>query len=156
MFRSSVAVVFALYLLLIGCQTAPKESSSPPPVVQPAQVEREPEAPSPEPPPPESSPSEAEPIVVTQELFDQTFLEVEAIINELNAVIRARDYEGWKEYLTEDYLSTYSDPEVLDISSRNAVLRSRSIQLKTLEDFFLNVVVPSRAKYHPVRYRFRR
>lgn len=82
---------------------------------------------------------------VSEEVFDQTFIEVEAVIAELNSLIRQEKYQEWLSYLTEDYREYYSSPEQLERYSQSERLQSAGIELETLEDFFLNVVVPSRA-----------
>ncbi|MFW6229050.1 MAG: hypothetical protein ACOC2V_06285, partial [Alkalispirochaeta sp.] len=108
--------------------------------------EPEPELePEPEPelePEPEGEPGNIE---VSDELYDQTFTEVEQTITELNGIIADRNFREWQGYLTDDYRRTYSDPDVLEQSSQSAVLVRNNITLRTLEDYFNYVVVPSRS-----------
>lgn len=91
---------------------------------------------------PEEEPSKIE---VSEELYDQTFTEVERTINELNEIISNRNFGAWQRYLTDNYRRTYSDPAVLEQSSQSAVLVRNNITLESLEDYFNFVVVPSRS-----------
>jgi hypothetical protein len=141
-------IVVIASFALVSCQTAPPaedpSSETEPEVVQEpvpeaeavaepeAQVVAEPEA-------------EPEEFVVTEEVFEQTFQKVEEVILELNRLIRAKDFEGWLEYLNDEYIGTYSDPALLAQYSESDRLKSNGIVLTDLEDFFTYVVVPSRA-----------
>ena len=89
-----------------------------------------------------------ESIEVSEELYDQTFTEVERTINELNEIISNRDFAEWRLYLTDSYRRTYSDPDVLARSSQSAILVRNNITLESLEDYFNFVVVPSRSDAH--------
>ncbi|MFP3960529.1 MAG: hypothetical protein ACLFUX_10200, partial [Spirochaetaceae bacterium] len=75
---------------------------------------------------------------------EQTFDEVEAVIEELNEIIRTRDFDTWQGYLTEAYLEEYSDPDRLAEISDRPILKRNDITLESLEDYFEWVVVPSR------------
>lgn len=88
---------------------------------------------------------ETEEFVISTEMYETTFNEVEAIIEELNEIIADRDFEQWKAYLTDDYLEIHSDPEVLRERSESPVLRRNNIELNSIRDYFTWVVVPSRA-----------
>ncbi|SIQ20305.1 hypothetical protein SAMN05920897_10556 [Alkalispirochaeta americana] len=70
---------------------------------------------------------------------------MEETILELNEIIRRRDFPAWKNRLTERYSRVYSDPETLHQSSQSSVLVRNNIVLRSLEDYFSYVVVPSRA-----------
>lgn len=168
-------LVITVLLLFAACASPPpvfdaepegppsvEPQTSPPPAPAPAEIASEPTAdPAPEPmPEPESTPEptpepvseptpepepEATPFAVTREIYDQTFNEVQGTIRELNRIIAARDFEGWQAYLTIRYRETYSDPKTLERSSQSAVLQRNEIVLRSLRDYFLYVVVPSRA-----------
>jgi hypothetical protein len=124
-------------------ETEPESLPAPQPEPEPEpQPEPEPE-PEPEPAPdPEPEPANIE---VSEELYDQTFTEVEQTITELNGIISDRNFGAWQGYLTAEYRETYSDPLVLEQSSQSAVLVRNNITLRTLEDYFNYVVVPSRS-----------
>lgn len=158
---------FVLVLVSVGCAGTPEPTPQPPadeapaqeptPEPEPApepQPEPEPEPqpePEPEPPEPEKeveppeAPEGEEEVEVSDELYEQTFTEVEQTIAELNEIIADQNFNRWQEYLTEDYRRTYSNPEVLAESSQSAVLVRNNIELESLQDYFRYVVVPSRA-----------
>ena len=110
-----------------------------------AETEAEPEeVPAEEAPAAEVEPAPEEPIEVSEEVYEQTFTEIEATIKELNAVISARNFERWKTYLTDAYLEEYSDPQRLAEISEMPILARNDITLTSLRDYFQRVVVPSR------------
>lgn len=139
------SIVIGSVVVLAACAAAPEPAPEPPP----APVAPEPPGPQPEEPAlqPESevAPDPDAPIEVSEELFDQTFDEVGQTIQELNEIIARRDFGAWQRYLTQEYRRTYSDPDVLRRSSESDVLARNNIQLRSLEDYFTYVVVPSRA-----------
>jgi hypothetical protein len=130
----SASLMFVL--LIMGCATTEPSPAPPPPV-----VEVEPE-PVPEPP----APVEEESFVLTEEIFNETFVDIEGLIKDLNAIIRAEDFETWKTYLTEEYIETYSDQEKLFDLSQLPLLKQSGIRLRSLQDYFYYVVVPSRSQ----------
>jgi len=153
---------FAVVIFLLGCVGSPEPAETPdepehtataddPMEESPEQAEPEQEpVPEEEPvadpdPAVEEEPEEFTQEDVTEELYDQTFTEVEETIAELNEIISNGDFARWQTYLTSDYRRTYSDPRVLEESSQSAILRRNNITLESLEDYFRFVVVPSRA-----------
>jgi len=81
--------------------------------------------------------------VVTQEEFDTTKADIQKLIQDLNRIIRAGNYNVWLTYLSEDYKSSINSKEFLDdIKTRYPVFRTR---INNARDYFNNVVVPSRA-----------
>ena len=156
-------VMFLVLVLLFaacagGPEPMPEEPASEEAPAEPeAAMEPEPEAepePEPEPEPaeepgeeaqpPQEEPEREEPIEVSEEMYEQTFDEIEATIEELNAVISARNFERWKTYLTDAYLEEYSDPQRLAEISQMPILERNDIALASLRDYFNWVVVPSR------------
>jgi hypothetical protein len=81
--------------------------------------------------------------VASQDLYKKTFSEVQEVIAALTAIIAKADYDGWLTYLTADYIATTGSPANLDKASKSAILQKNGIVLKTLKDYFLNVVVRS-------------
>lgn len=84
--------------------------------------------------------------VVTQELYRKTFDEVQDVIADLTSLIAAENYDGWRAYLTTDYIARTSSPEYLEKASRSGVLQKSGIVLRSLRDYFENVVVRSRVQ----------
>lgn len=140
---------FVLVLILFGCAGTPESATDTEVVAEPTESASVPEEPTPEPEAVEEVPVDVEEEFsqedVTEELYDQTFTEVEATIAELNEIITNQDFARWQYYLTDNYRLTYSNPRVLEESSQSAILRRNNITLRTLEDYFRFVVVPSRA-----------
>ncbi|MFP4562496.1 MAG: hypothetical protein ACLFRY_04220 [Spirochaetia bacterium] len=148
-FRACLIVMTVFGLILAGCATAPAPESAAP-VEEPAEPSQEqPEQPeeAPEPFPEEEIPEEpSEEFEVTEEIYEQTFSDVENLIQDLNKIISSGNYSKWLTYLTEPYKERYSDPAVLAELSRQPTLKKYDIRLRTLEDYFRYVVVPSRSE----------
>jgi hypothetical protein len=136
-------VIFLIAIVAFAftsCQTTDPVGEPEDPVAQEAvepEMESEPE--------PEPEAQEEEEFVVTEEIFEETFQAVEEVILELNSLIRAEEYDRWLEYLTDEYVEKYRDPEVLAELSQSGRLQNNGIVLESLFDFFIHVVVPSRA-----------
>lgn len=88
--------------------------------------------------------SSFDPSTIPAEVKRDTMEDVKALINEINLVIRQKDYTAWRGYLTGEYAVFYSEPSVLAEMSESPVLKRQGIRLKSLQDYFLNVVYPSR------------
>ena len=84
-------------------------------------------------------------LTASQEIYDFTLAEVRVFVDGLNLLILNKNYEGWKNSLSEEFFARISSPEFLATASEAAVLKSRKIVLKTPNDYFLQVVVPSRS-----------
>jgi hypothetical protein len=87
----------------------------------------------------------AQEFVVTQEVYQKTFEEIEEVIAELNAIIRARDFARWEQRLSAAYRERTSSPKYLAEVSESAALKKNGVVLSSLEDYFDQVVVPSRS-----------
>ena len=160
MLRLRLGLVFLMVLFAFAaCASSPEvepvvvtidEPESGPEIVEP-EPESEPEVVEPGPEivelePEPDEPLPAGPIEVPEDLYNQAFAEVEAIIAELNQIISRREFAEWKTYLTPEYIEYHSDPDVLTELSRQPILAQNNIRLSTLRDYFENVVVPSRAR----------
>ena len=82
---------------------------------------------------------------ISQEAYDHVFNEVKAFVENLNMIIQTKNYNRWREALSEERLRELSSPMFLATASNTTSMRRRGIVLKTLNDYFLYVVVPSRA-----------
>jgi hypothetical protein len=82
---------------------------------------------------------------ITQEEYAKTFEEVEKVIDELNSIIKAGDFSRWTTYLTSKFNQEVMDPKVLEKINEQPILKRNRIIIKTLSDYFMYVVVPSRA-----------
>jgi hypothetical protein len=142
--KKTVFIVSVSLLFIMACgsqppaeQTAVPEVSS---EVKPAQVEAVSGG--------ETAEEVFDPGIITQELFDYTKSDVQQFIEGLNRIIRARDYDAWAANLGEEYFEEKSSPEYLAEISQQPRLRTQRIVLKSANDYFLQVVVPSRANDH--------
>ncbi|MDR2482179.1 MAG: hypothetical protein LBD08_00935 [Treponema sp.] len=137
------------FFLFQSCRTAPNP---------PIEVQRE--APQPLPPPdvPPSAgeapiaPEEDEedeasfdPATVTKEEFGTVKAEVQALISSLNRIIYRRDYAAWLTHLSAAYFEQIAAPEFLAEMSEHPRLKTQKIILTSPQDYFMNVVIPSRA-----------
>ena len=86
-----------------------------------------------------------ETFTVSREYYDTTMDEVRHFINDLNHVISSRNYNLWRAALSDDYFNGISSQEYLQQLSEQPAMKTRRIVLRTPEDYFLYVVVPSRA-----------
>ncbi|MDR2662680.1 MAG: hypothetical protein LBC31_06745 [Treponema sp.] len=96
-----------------------------------------------------SAPPAAEPVFdpssISQEEKDSAKLEIQQLIQRLNGIIRAKNYDTWVSYLDPGYFATINSSEYLDRVSQSAVLVKQKIVLTSAEDYFNHVVVPARA-----------
>lgn len=88
---------------------------------------------------------DASEFVVSAEVYQRTFEEIEAVIAELNAIIRAGDFKAWEKRLTAAYRERTASREYLDEVSASPLLVQSGVSLANLEDYFRKVVVPSRS-----------
>jgi hypothetical protein len=128
---------FGFVALLLACvsekETLPATGSSELPIVEGSVL-------------PDAGAAQGSDFVVTKDIYAQTFSEVEALISILNEIIKEKNFEEWKKFLTTEYISTTGSPEFLREASQGAVLLKNRIVLKSLKDYFIYVVVPSRSQ----------
>ena len=128
----SVSIGVVLLLLLVAaCATEPEAPPS-------ADLPEQPLA-------PDSTPDEDVRFEVTEELYEQTFEEVEQVILRLNSIISEGDFAAWTGYLTPEYIEAITSPAHLAELNASPLLQRNNIVLEDLEDYFEYVVVPSRA-----------
>ncbi len=142
------AVLVAYVLAAGGCVTAPGPVEAPAPAVTvpaPTPPPEPPPPPQPPAPPPAADPPKQE-FSVTAEVYNRTFDQIREVIDELNGHIARAEYEGWLEHLTENYVRETSRQEYLDKWKDDPELKGRGIVLRTLKDFFVYRVVPTRSK----------
>jgi hypothetical protein len=109
--------------------------------------------------PPETSTPEAAPLVDSRPLQERDFdpnnpeqkeivrEEVQRFIGEINRIIQNRDFNAWKECLSDVYIRKITDPVYLKaLSDTSPLLKRQRIVLKTLEDYFFYAVVPAVTK----------
>jgi len=79
------------------------------------------------------------------ESYEEVFMEVKTFIERLNLIIQSKDYKKWRDALSEERFNEISSPEFLANVSNSDAMKNRRIAVSTVNDYFLNVVVPSRA-----------
>jgi len=91
---------------------------------------------------------------VSQAYYESTREEVHRFIENLNTIIRNRNYNGWRAVLSDQYFAEISSEENLRQVSEQPAMRIRNITLRTPQDYFTHVVVPSRANLRLDEIRF--
>jgi len=83
---------------------------------------------------------------VSAEKKQTSLVAIKALVDRLNAIIARKSFVEWQTYLDDEYLATYGDPARLkEYSANSPFLKQFNVKLKSLEDYFKFVVVPSRA-----------
>lgn len=93
-------------------------------------------------PPSETAPFDA--ASVPEELRQDALLRVKLLVEELNGIIRRKDYDAWLTRLSDEYIAHFSTPAVLEELSKAKTLQRQGLVLTKLLDYFLYVVYPSR------------
>lgn len=143
--HSTLLAALATVIVLLSCAGSPGKVGEPkpvpvenpvaevePPILEPAAVVQAPEI------------MPFDPATVTEEVKSATIVDVRAFIDSLNLIIRRQDYEAWLSNLTDDYIRYYSDEAILSQFSEYPIMKQKGVKLKTLRDYFTNVVYPSR------------
>ncbi|MDR2102828.1 MAG: hypothetical protein LBP42_01855 [Treponema sp.] len=139
-------VTVILLAFLGACSTKPEPVSEPEviPAVLPVVEEPLPEITEIQP----EEPAEEEGFdahSIPLEVFNFTKAEIQALVEDLNDIIRAKNYDAWIVCLEEEYLAEKSSPQYLAQISEQPRLKSQNIVLTSPRDYFIHVVVPSRA-----------
>jgi hypothetical protein len=137
-------------LLVLSCTSKPAAEASAVPFPA-AFAEPVPPGPIDGPAVPVPEPVAAESLIfdpgnVSREVYNYTKLDVQNFIENLNRIIRARNYEGWAANLGGDYFKEKNSPEYLLKVSEQPRLKTQGIVLANARDYFINVVVPSRSR----------
>ena len=88
------------------------------------------------------------PLVITSEYHSSIRTEVQQFIENLNQQIRRKNYTAWKAALSPEYFAEISSPQNLRHLSESPAMTTRKIVLRTPQEYFEHVVVPSRANLH--------
>jgi hypothetical protein len=89
-----------------------------------------------------------DPASISQELYNETKSDVQKFVEVLNSIIGKKDYVGWKSNLSEEYFNKIASQDYLREASEQPAMKLQKITLRSAEDFFINVVVPSRTNSH--------
>ena len=134
-FNMKQIIIFILLLsfLTLGCGTKSSQVTEEPLSVEEPEILIEEE------------PVDFDPSKISQETYESTKINVQQFIEELNKIISSRNYDAWKTHLSDDYFNFISSPDFLRTTSESRILRMQNIVLRTPQDYFRHVVVPSRA-----------
>jgi hypothetical protein len=86
-----------------------------------------------------------DPTKISQAQYNTTREEVQKFIEEQNKIIRDKNFEAWKRALSSEYFAGISSEDNLRQISEQPAMKTRRIVLRTAQDYFEYVVVPSRA-----------
>jgi hypothetical protein len=81
---------------------------------------------------------------VTEEEKIAVIEDLNQFVGNLNWIVQRRDYSAWTKSLTPRYQEYLASAENLKLASQADRLKTRNVVLKSLYDYFINVVVPSR------------
>jgi hypothetical protein len=79
------------------------------------------------------------------EIYTETMRDIQRFVENVDNLIKAKNYSEWEKLLSRDYLELITSKVFLDEVSQQPRLKSQNIVLRTGRDYFLNVVVMSRA-----------
>ena len=85
------------------------------------------------------------PASITHEYYASTISEVQQFVEDLNKLISNKNYRAWRAALSPEYFTEISSPQNLRHLSESPAMTTRKIVLRSAEDYFEHVVVPSRA-----------
>jgi hypothetical protein len=133
-----------LFCVLVCAALFASSCATPPAAREPAPTPAPVEKPAPVPDTtPTPTPAPAHEFVASEQLYRITFREVQDVIAAITRIVAAGDYNGWLSYLTADYVKSRGSADFLSDASNAAVLKKNGIVLKSLKDYFDNVVVRS-------------
>lgn len=148
-----IALLFLVSILSTCMHQASESQASSAPAIdeQPAAAEKldqaEPEEREPDPAnngEDSVTPDSSNSYEMDKEEYESTKKDLSELVDELNHIIAAQNYEQWLTYLTPEYKEYYSDPNVLAEFSETPLLQKYNIKLRSLKDYFNYVVVASR------------
>jgi hypothetical protein len=117
---------------------ATPEPVGPPPVQEQAAAEVPPI------PPPAAQPV-FNPASITQEEFDTAKADIQKLVEELNRIIRAQNYNTWLTYLSVEYRNRINSRDFWNEINTYPGVR---VRINSARDYFNYVVVPSRTNDH--------
>ena len=151
---TSIVLFPILIAFFISCTSAPPPAQEPPEKKNVPEEVKAPEQKQAPPPikssetekPEEKTPKSQEEFKVTEELYKRTFEDINDVIEKLNTIIKNNEYDTWLTYLTDSYITETCKPDYLVKWQRDPRLIEKNITLRTLKDYFIYVVVPTRSQ----------
>lgn len=128
-------IVFISLTLFTACQTtepaAAATEEKPAPIETPAVVEEK--------------TVDVNGYVISEETYTKIFTDIEILIETLNKIIREGNFNAWKKHLTKEYIAHYSNTTNLNALNNTPTLKKYNLKIRSLKDYFIYVVVPSRS-----------
>ena len=138
-------ISFILFFSLFACKSEPEPvPEEKPQSVLPVEQPKQPVQDTPIPGPAKPQSTVFDPSSISQQERDKAKMEIQELIKQLNGIIRAKNYNSWVNYLDNDYFAAINSPEFLERVSKSPAMVRQKIILKTAQDYFYHVVVPSR------------
>jgi hypothetical protein len=138
-----------ILLINISCATNPPVvvnlAEAPPVAVLPVPVDPPPAQATVETPPAPPAEPVFDPSSITQEVFDTAKADIQRLVEDLNRIIRAQNYNTWLTYLSVEYRNRINSREFLNEINTYPGVRGR---INSARDYFNYVVVPSRTNDH--------
>ncbi len=156
--KKIIFVLTAGLLLFSSCAGKPEPKAEEPikkPVVQETPVKPEPK---PEPVVKKTTPpvvekssdneviAEFDGVEITKKDKAKAKSEIEVVVSKLNKITDKKDYAHWYTFLSDDYISRFSNPRELKSVSKRLPGIYKGVKLKNLNDYFTYVFVPSRQR----------
>jgi len=162
--RSAILIIIILSVILVFSCASPPESTEPLPE-EPVRISdpivQEPASELPvyaEPVIIVEEEVEFDPVNITEELYVSTLTDVQSLIAELNSIIRARNYNQWRNFLSDSYYRQINSRDFLDARADELFRRDQAVasgrgmspgqvqrtNLTSARDYFEHIVVPSR------------
>ena len=141
-------------------ETVVQKPVTPPPAPEVKQEEKKPELPPPE---PEKKDEADEEYIrstnnlnndekVSKQEFNEDKAAILKIIEEMSEIMENQDVDDWLKYIEPDSIKYYKNP--INLQKAQKKLPNKSIRLKTINDYFKYVFIPSRkrSKVDEIRY----
>lgn len=132
-FRTLI-ILSASVFFLNSCGSTKQETDKPAPQVKPAASKTDAEY--------ERATKDLKGEVVSKDTYEKDKKFILSMINELNAVMKSKNYKAWLNYVEPNSVNYWSQKKNLSAASKQ--LPVKGIQLKSLEDYFNYVFIPSR------------
>jgi hypothetical protein len=86
---------------------------------------------------------------VTPQQEEADTAEVQQVFESIKIMIKNQDVAGFKQFCSDTYIATYSDPEYLALRSSSPRMKNRGIVLKTVDDYIKHIEFPTQAGIDP-------
>ncbi|MDR2481549.1 MAG: hypothetical protein LBD07_04565 [Spirochaetaceae bacterium] len=82
---------------------------------------------------------------ITKEEKEIVRIDANKFVGDVNKIIQRKDFSAWTKYLEPKYKERLESKNNLEQASMSERLKQQGVVLKTLFDYFIHVVVPSRS-----------